>query len=352
MRCIISILFICLSWNGYGQLEKSDYNFTNVGMAFLSVVADARAGGMGEIGVASLSDSYSHQHNASKYIFLGADKNKGINIFYLPWLRHLINDMSIAGASGYYLIGKDQSISSSFRYFSMGELQQTDANQQPIGIQSPNEMAFDIAYARLLGKHFSMSLGFRFAASSVVQEYRKTYAMAFDLGAYYVKQLYFSQNKYTLGLGFVVSNVGNKLDYGYRDMLFLPSDLKLGVNLSTIFLKDHLFSVGIEGGKYLVSSNEANRKNNVLSNIMASFKSGEIERLFFKVGCEYSFQNVLFGRLGYFNEGKSGLQREYLTCGTGVKFLNIHLDCAYLISLSQNHHPLDNSFRLSAGFDF
>lgn len=352
MRCIISVLFICLSWRGYSQVDKSDYNFTNVGMTFLSVVTDARAGGVGELGVASLPDSYSHQHNASKYIFLESDQKKGINVFYLPWLRHLINDMSIAGASGYYLIGKEQSISSSFRYFSMGELQQTNEDQQPIGTQSPYEMAFDVAYARLLGKHFSMSLGFRFAVSSVVQEYHKAYVMAFDLGAYYIKPLYFSQSQYTLSLGFVVSNVGNKLDYGHRDMLFLPSDLKLGVNLSTTFLKHHLFSVGIEGGKYLVSSNEDNRKNSVLSNIMASFKSEEINRLFLKVGCEYGYHNVLFGRVGYFNEGKSGLQRKYITCGTGVNFLNIHLDCAYLISLSHNNHPLDNSFRLSAGFDF
>ena len=56
---------------------------------FLSVVTDARAGGMGELGVATSPDNYSHQQNPAKYVFsdLKTVGKGGINVFYMPWLR-------------------------------------------------------------------------------------------------------------------------------------------------------------------------------------------------------------------------------------------------------------------------
>lgn len=66
------ILLIVSAWKVYAQNVKLFYNFTNVGMTFLSVSTDARSGGIGELGVASLPHNYSHQQNASKYIFMNS----------------------------------------------------------------------------------------------------------------------------------------------------------------------------------------------------------------------------------------------------------------------------------------
>lgn len=352
MKYLPIILLLLSTWQGYTQSALSDYNFTNVGMTFLSVVTDARSGGMGEIGVASLPDDYSHQQNASKYIFMNPERKGGVNLFYVPWLRHLVNDMNITGLSGYYRIGGEQSVSASFRYFSLGDLRKTDVNLQPLGDHNPYELAFDAAYARQLGKYFSMSLAFRLAVSDVVQKYRKANNVSFDLGGYYCRSVYTDKTLYKLAIGYALTNVGNKINYGPDDKLFLPSELKIGIGLTGVFRKDHQLSVGLEGGKYLVSSKEEDRDHSLLKNIGAAFSAGEINRIFWKVGFEYGFQEMVYGRVGYFNEGKAGLQRKYTTFGAGIRFMRIHLDAAYLVSHARNNHPLDNSFRLSAGINF
>lgn len=352
MRYWIIILLILTGSSGYTQNDGLNYNFTNVGMTFLSIVTDARSGGMGELGVASRPDDYSHQQNASKYIFLESNQKRGINLFYVPWLRQLVNDMSIAGFSGYYRMGGDQCVSASFRYFSMGNLRKTDENLQFLGENNPYEMAFDIAYARRLGKYFSMSLAFRFSLSNITQKYRTAKVVAFDLGGYYQKPFYVGQALYDIGIGFGLTNIGNKINYGLQDKLFLPSELKVGLNLSHVFRKLHQLSIGIEGGKYLVSSKENNHGNSLPENIIASFSIEEINRFFWKAGFEYGFHKLIFGRIGYFNEGKAGLQRKYVTFGTGIRFMKIHLDAAYLVSDYRNNHSSNNSFRLSAGLAF
>lgn len=347
-------LLLLAGAKGYGQIGKPDYNFTNVGMTFLSVVTNARAGGMGELGVATVPDAYSHQQNPAKYVFADEEVTgkRGINIFYVPWLRRLVDDMSIAGTSAYYRIGREQCISFSFRYFSMGDLHQTDDNLQVLGDRSPYEMAVDAAYARQLGRHFSMSMTFRFAVSDVVQSYRKAYVVAADWGGYYSKPLYLGKIPGKLAVGFALSNIGNKINYGADDKLFLPAELKAGVNLEIKVLSLHRFSLGVEGGKYLVSSREDDRTHTVVGCIGASFTAGELKRLFWKAGGEYSFNGLLAVRAGYFHEGKSGLQRKYITFGAGVRFMKVHLDASYLVSMTSGNHPLDNCFRLSAGVDF
>lgn len=352
MRYWIGIGLMLIGWQGFAQTIVSDYHFANVGMTFLSVNTDARSGGMGEIGVASLPDIYSHRQNAAKFAFLNPDRKGGIGLFYVPWLRPLVNDMNIAGVSGYYRGKRGQAVSASFRYFSMGDLRQTDENLQFLGERSPYEMAFDAAYARRMGKYFSMSLTFRLGMSHIADKYRKANTVAFDLGGYFYKPIPVEKLSCIWSGGFLVSNIGNKINYGPENKLFLPSELKIGTNLTAVFLKSHRFSVGVEGGKYLVASEENDRNNSVLKNIGLSFSAQEIGRIFWKVGCEYGFHDVLFGRVGYFHEGKAGLQRKYTTFGAGVRFLRIQFDAAYLVSQTRSNHSLDNSLRLSAGITF
>ncbi len=352
------IFFLCFgvlfSLCAFSQENRQNYNFANVGMTFLSVVTDARAGGMGELGVATSPDNYSHQQNPAKYVFADTKTSGkgGINIFYIPWLRRLVNDMSIAGGSGYYRVTPEQSVSFSFRYFSMGDLHETDDNLQALGDRSPYEMAVDAAYARQLGRNFSMSMTFRFGVSNIVKKYRNAHVIAADIAGYYNKSLHLGKHSGMLSFGFALSNIGNKINYGTDDRLFLPAELKLGSNLEVQIRNLHCFSIGMEGGKYLVSLREDDRTNTVLQCIGASFASGEINRLFWKVGGEYTFNELLAFRTGYFHEGKSGLQREYATFGAGIRFMKIHLDASYLISMTSGNHPLDNSLHLSAGIHF
>jgi len=122
--------------------------------------------------------------------------------------------------------------------------------------------------------------------------------------------------------------------------------------LTGVFRRCYQLSVGLEGGKYLVSLKEEDRDHSLPGNIGALFSDREINRIFWKVGFEYGFQEMVYGRVGYFNERKAGLQRKYTTFETGIRFMRIHLDAAYFVSHSRNTYLWDNSFRLSAGMDF
>ena len=56
----------------------------------LNIAPDARGGGMGDMGAATLPDINSQYWNAAKYAFMGS--KAGVSLSYTPWLRKLVND--------------------------------------------------------------------------------------------------------------------------------------------------------------------------------------------------------------------------------------------------------------------
>ena len=84
------------------------------------IAPDARAGGMGDVGVATSPDVYSLFWNPAKYAFI--EKDFGAGIGYVPWLRGLVNDIGLASVSGFKRFGDKQAVAASWRFFSMGEV--------------------------------------------------------------------------------------------------------------------------------------------------------------------------------------------------------------------------------------
>ena len=52
----------------------------------LNIAPDARGGGMGDMGAATLPDINSQYWNAAKYAFMGS--KAGVSLSYTPWLRN------------------------------------------------------------------------------------------------------------------------------------------------------------------------------------------------------------------------------------------------------------------------
>lgn len=358
-KIIITAACLACAFLGKAQERGASYNLANTAMTFLSIPVDARSGGMGELGIATAPDNYSHQNNAAKYVFLDPEKKGGVNLFYAPWLRNLVKDMSIAGISGFYRIDNLQAVSASFRYFSMGELKYRDDEQQVTGEHTPYELAVDLAYSRKLSESFSMSLGFRYGLSNVAgnasayYEYKMAHVVAFDLNAYYHKELDVFGMKSILGAGAGISNIGGKVKYGEERDFFLPAELKLGADLAMALDNEHGISLGAELGKYLVSSDEGDRRDNVFSNIASSFSDGaQMKELIWKVGAEYGYNDFLFARAGYSHESEEKGDRQYLTFGAGVVYKMLHLDGSYLVPTSGRMNPLQNTFRISMSVNF
>ena len=66
---------------------------------FLNIAADARASGMGDMGVATPVDAFSQQWNPSKYAF--ATQKMGIGVSYTPYLESIVTDISLLSANLY-----------------------------------------------------------------------------------------------------------------------------------------------------------------------------------------------------------------------------------------------------------
>src|SRR5258708_7040890 len=164
---------------------------TTTAVPFLRISPDARAGGMGDLGVATSPDASSSFYNLSKTPF--AKKDIGIGLTYTPWLKDLgLNDVYLLAASAYKKIGenKDQAISGSIRYFSLGNIQFTDYNGNEIGNGHPREFSIDLGYSRKLGDKLSIGLAGRYiysnlaggyAASGSTYQPGKTFAAAINL---------------------------------------------------------------------------------------------------------------------------------------------------------------------------
>ena len=81
--------------------------------------------------------------------------------------------------------------------------------------------------------------------------------------------------------------------------------------------------------------------------------SEEIKELTYGFGLEYSFNKSFFLRSGYFSEHELKGSRKFITIGSGFKTQkNLNIDISYLISTSDVISPLENTLRLSLGFNF
>lgn len=73
------------------------------GVTSLAIAPDARAGAMGDMGVATDADANSQYWNCAKYPWNIA--RAGIGGSYTPWLRKITTGINLANLSGFYRIG-------------------------------------------------------------------------------------------------------------------------------------------------------------------------------------------------------------------------------------------------------
>src|ERR1700722_14888462 len=82
--------------NVLGQNLAANVNVVTTAVPFLLIGPDARAGGMGDAGVASAPDANSIHWNPSKLAFIPDSDKMGIAVSYAPWLRQLVPDINLS----------------------------------------------------------------------------------------------------------------------------------------------------------------------------------------------------------------------------------------------------------------
>lgn len=346
---------------------------------FLRIVADARSGAMGDVGIGLSPDANAMHFNASKLVF--AEENLGISATYTPWLRSLgLNDVYLAYLTAYNKITDDQAIGFGLRYFSLGTIQFTDENGQPLNPGKPNEFEVSVAYSRLLGEKLAAGVTGKFiysnlAAGQTVQgeSIEAGLAGAADISLTYTTEIDLNNAESDLMLGIALTNLGSKITYTNslnRD--FLPGNLGIGAawNLNLDDFNKLTFAADVN--KLLAPTPcqgpdcDVNPQDNIpdykqqssISGIFSSFGDApegfeeELRELMFSFGVEYWYDNQFAVRAGYFNEHIQKGGRKFLTLGLGLKYNIFGLNFSYLVPTTNQQNPLDNTLRFSLLFDF
>jgi len=341
---------------------------------FLLIAPDARAGGMGDIGVATSPDAFSQHWNASKMAFMPSQFSVGV--IYTPWLRELTNDVFLGGFSFANRIDERSAWAASLKYFNLGQIDLTDINGAPEGTEKLNEFSVDGSYSLKLSEMYSMGVTLRYIRSDLgIESANSTInpvnTFSVDISGYFQSNEanYGNFNGIWRG-GFNISNIGPKVSYSNDGKEnFIPTNLKIGGGFDFILDNYNKLSLNLEFNKLLVptpsiSVNDNNQPPYVqedvsfFSGIFKSFGdapdgfSEELKEFTWGLGAEYMYDNAFAVRAGYFNESDLKGARKYFTIGSGFKFKSTRLDISYLFNASDINNPLENTLRFSLSFDF
>lgn len=378
-RKIVKLTAILFFLAGMNTLHAQDtINVVTTAVPFLRISPDARAGGMGDLGMATSADANSGFYNLAKTPFA---KNKtSFGLTYTPWLKDLgLNDVYLLGLGGYYKLNDQEAVSAGIRYFSLGNIQFTDISGVDFGEGRPREFGIDFGYSRKLSDKISLGIALRYiysnlAAGQVIGNttYKAGNAVGGDFSFYYTGA---KEDGSGWNFGAALTNLGTKIGYTndatQRD--YIPANLGLGTTYTKVFDENNKMTFGIDAHKLLVptppkftgdfSTDSAAiagyRSKGVVGSWFSSFGDApggfgeEFREFTLSVGAEYSYNDQFFARAGYFYEDKTKGNRKYFTVGLGIKYNVFGINFSYLVPSGQgvNRNPLSNTLRFGLIFD-
>ena len=368
--------------------QSADYiNPIITSMPSTSIAPDARAAGMGDLGVATDGDMNSQYWNAAKYAMM--DKVRGgITANYTPWLRSLVGDIDLAYIAGFYNISERAgAVSASLTYFSMGDVSITGLDETVLGQARPNEFALDLAYSRKLHEYVSMGVGLRFLYSDLTNGYNNStsgnsgemkpgWTMAADVNLFYHQPIDIAMGTSYFNLGFALKNMGGKVSYDEMTKNFIPTTASLGVGYELPFDNYNKLTFNLQCEKLMVPTRKSkftegfdpNDENtwqmeqqaySDLNPVKGFFQSladapggakEEFKEVRWGAGLEYTYNRQFFARAGFGYEDKMKGNRTYVTFGAGFHLSIVMLDVSYCVGVASTN-PLNNTMRFTLGFD-
>jgi hypothetical protein len=346
-------------------------NVVTTAVPFLRISPDARAGGMGDLSLATSPDASSSYFNLGKIPF--NESPHAINLTYTPWLKKIVPDVYLASLAGYHKLDDNQAISASLRYFNLGQIQFTDNFGNPLQTFNPREFGIDVGYSRKLGDKTGFGVGLKYIYSNLAggsvggNTYKAGTSVAGDLGFYHNGQNEAGQG---WAFGVALTNLGAKISYtdnaDQKD--FIPANLGIGTTYTSVLDESNKVSFGVDINKLLVPTPPAlgdsaglvaYRQKSVVSSWFSSFGDApggfneELREFQISTGAEYWYANQFALRAGYFYENKTKGNRRYFTAGVGLKYNVFGLNFSYLIPTGSgiNQNPLANTLRFSLVFD-
>lgn len=346
MKRFTVLLFCSVLTVGLSAQAVYQVNSDSTAVPFLRISPDSRAGGMGDGGVASSMDANAVHWNLANLSF--AKKKFGLGISYTPWLRALVPDINHVYMGFYFKPDSVSAVGGSLRYFSLGNISSTSVIGTPTQFR-PNEFAFDLGYTRKLAEHFAVGITVRFIQSNptgingIVVRDGGGRACAGDITASWRGNAAGGgQRKVQPSVGLAITNAGTKMWYQDRDSAeFLPTNARLGSALEFTLEQMHQFTLQAEANKLLIPT-------------PASVQTvrEKLEQITLSTGAEYVYNHMFKVRGGYFHEFESHGNNRYATVGLGIEYNVFQLDFSYLVPISDQRNPLENTLRFTLLFNF
>ncbi len=373
IRITVILFSTFLISNGVnGQANTTNYSPAETAVPFLNIGIDARSSAMGGAGVAIPADANANYWNPAKLAFI--EKGPVFSAFYTPWMPSISEGLSLKGISFSNMVNDIWAVGSSFRYFDLGAINLTDADQNIYGSYHPAEMAWDLSASRKFGDRFSIALTWRYVFSSLgsitlptQQEAEAGAAFATDISVYYKKASEAAYNDEGFSAGLHLSNLGTKFRYtssAYSSLL--PANLKIGIADYGDVDEDAVVGVTFDINKLLVPNyNYNNTTGQYLQNstqnysvpagIIAAFQNvpggilGQFKDLTYNAGFEFRYQNQFALRCGFiYRDPYLGDERLW-TAGAGFRVSNFDFDFSYM-SGREVYSPLANTLCFTLSF--
>lgn len=338
VRKIVAGLTVLVGITGSVFAQADSINIVSTAVPFLRISPDARAGGMGDLAIATSPDANAPFWNLAKVPF--AKKKSAIAVNYTPWLKDLgLTDVYLASLAAYHQLDEQQAISTSIRFFSLGNIQLTDYSGNILNTVKPSEFSIDAGYSRVLNEKLSIGVALRYINSRLVVGdvgtgvvYKAGNAVAGDVSLFYRGA---NEDGEGLNWGVVLANLGSKVGYtnDSRNKDYIPANLGLGASYTRVINESNKISFGLDINKLLVPSAPAAtgnysvdsakladyRSTSVVSSWMKSFSDGsnQLNSLQVSLGAEYAYNEQFFFRAGYFYENKNRGNRKFFSVGAG-----------------------------------
>lgn len=367
-----SLLLGLLPFAALAQNEiKDQFNPVTTAVVSQTIASDARGAAMGDLGAATDPDVHSQNWNPAKYPF--TISRAGFALNYTPWLRQLTEGIALVNAVGYMRLGDYQAVSGSIKYFTVGDVPVAEGSFSV----KPYEFSVDVAYSRMLSERFSAAVGLRYMYSDLSGHYNDNVtagsAVAADISMYWNNYVMIGSRECNWAWGLNISNIGSKINFGSDYSYYIPTNLRLGTNLTLPVNEFNRFAITADVSKLLVPSpplrkdgetnedyQERLRKDyydySPISGIFKSFGDsergfkGELEEIQWSVGAEYTYNDKFALRGGYHHESAMQGNRKYFTLGAGFKMNVLSVDAGYVIATTPSN-PLDQTLRVSLSFD-
>lgn len=372
-KAALVLLSFSLATTAISQNNDAVIRVVTSAVPFLKISPDARAGGMGDVSLATPPDVNAVYFNLAKTPF--AKSRTSISTTYTPWLKDLgLNDVYLASVAGYHQLDEEQSIGASIRYFSLGNIQFTDYSGNDLQTFRPREFSVDLGYSRKLSEKLALGVALRYINSNLAGgqsingvSYKSGSAVAGDLTLFHSGVNATGEG---LNWGIAVSNLGSKISYtsDAQQKDYIPANLGIGAAYTWALDETSKFTMGLDINKLMVPTPPENdstgqrirayRDKSVISSWFSSFGdagsfSNEVKEYQVSLGGEYTYNDQFSLRAGYFYEDKLKGNRKYFTLGAGLKYNVFGLNFSYLVPSGNgvNRNPLSNTLRFSLVFD-